>query len=212
MKKNLFVALSACAAFASHAEVPVKSLELQNTTVTAQAHRITAPDGQSIVVTSTVGEVNIAHVAASTMPRAAGFVQSGDTACPIENNGLFAETVDHQLVICSNGKWHDAASLPMTRIRFEEFDMSAGKMIRQIDQARPLGVQSVLQSSDERTTSMLLSKVVAINPDDTARISLEFLDASGQRQQVDTTVKLGRPTVIASGPMGHEYRVRVIRS
>ncbi|SAL81781.1 hypothetical protein AWB74_06055 [Caballeronia arvi] len=90
--------------------------------------------------------------------------------------------------------------------------MSAGKMIRQIDQARPLGVQSVSQSSDERTAFMLLSTVVAINPDDTARISLEFLDASGQRQQVDTTVKLGKPTVIASGPMGHEYRVRVVRS
>jgi hypothetical protein len=190
MKKNLFIALSAWAAFASHAEEPAQSLDHQNATITAQVHRITAPDGQSIVVTDTAGEVSIAHVSASTTPRAAAFVQTVDTVCPVENNGLFAETAAHQLVICSNGKWHDAASLPMTRVRFEEFDTSAGKRIRLIDQVRPLGVKSVSQSSDDRTTFMLLSQVVAINPDDTACISLEFTDVNGQRQLVDTTVTL----------------------
>jgi hypothetical protein len=210
MKRKIFIALSAFAAIACHAETATQSLQRQDSFVTVVgSKKITAPDGQSIDVTNTIGMVTVANAsaAASLNPEAA--LRSVGPSCSDRKSGSIAETATARAVICVNGRWQDAASLPLTRIRFDEFDQTSGKLLRSIVQP---GSQTAYQSTDDRGTFTLLTKVDANNYDNTANIQLDVNDAGSQRLRIETKVKLGAPTVIATGPNGHQYRVQVIRA
>ncbi|WP_321944374.1 hypothetical protein [Paraburkholderia tropica] len=124
-------------------------------------------------------------------------------------DGQFKSTATHEMIVCANGEWRNGADLPMLSIRLEEFDQKSGKLVRSFESARLLGVDGIQQSSDGQGTFTLRTRIVSVNADHTAHITLE-MDELGQQRNIETTVGLDTPTVIAVNDT-RKYRVTVTR-
>lgn len=152
----------------------------------------------------------LAIAAGSTLGGAAQAAQVLDAPCPEQNSGTFGATASNQGVICANGKWQDAATLPMTGMRIRELAPKTKAVDKSFEAVQPLGVKSVRQTSDDRGTFTLVTSVVALNPDKTAHIVMD-LSTDGWQKHVDATVPLGTSTAVATGKNGEEYDVEVKR-
>jgi len=129
--------------------------------------------------------------------------------CPIENNGTFGETASHQDVICANGKWQDAKTLPVATVHVAKY--SATKALdASYGATQIIGVRSIRQNSDGHGQFTLVTTVVGFNSDNTAHVVVD-LDDAGWKKHIYANVSLDKPTPIATGNDGEEYRVTVER-
>ncbi|WP_143311413.1 hypothetical protein [Burkholderia pseudomallei] len=132
-----------------------------------------------------------------------------NVSCADENNGTFGETASHQPVICANGKWQDAKTVPVASVGITKYS-AAKKLEASYAADSYVGTRHIQQNSDGHGQFTLVSTVVAFNPDNTAHVVIDFDDA-GWQKHVDATVPVNAATAIAVDNTGAEYRVTVKR-
>lgn len=132
-----------------------------------------------------------------------------DASCADVNNGTFGETASHQPVICANGKWQDAKTVPVASVDITKY--SAAKKFEASYAADSfVGTRNIRQNSDGHGQFTLVATVVAFNADNTAHVVIDFDDA-GWQKHVDATVPMNAATAIATDNRGAEYRLTVKR-
>ncbi|WP_320534303.1 hypothetical protein [Robbsia andropogonis] len=135
-----------------------------------------------------------------------------DTKCADENNGIFGETASHQPVICANGKWQDAKTVPMASIDIIKYSPTINNGVEADYQAETfVGTRQLRQSSDGYGQFTLVATVVAFNADNTAHVVIDLNDSDWQKH-VDATVPLDTATAIATDSHGAEYRLTIKRT
>lgn len=148
--------------------------------------------------------------ASATLCSAVHAAQVMGASCPEQNSGAFGETASHQGVVCANGKWQDATSLPMVSMLFSKVNAKAKSVDGTFGGSQFIGVRRIQQTSDGHGQFTLVATVVALNADNTAHVVVD-LDDAGWQKHVDTTVPLDTSTAIATDNDGKEYRVKVAR-
>lgn len=124
-------------------------------------------------------------------------------------NGTFGETASHQTVICANGKWQDAKTVPVASVGITKYTTDK-KFAASYAADSHVGTRHVQQNSDGHGQFTLFATVVAFNPDSTAHVVIDIDDA-GWQKHVDATVPVDAATAIATDKNGAEYRVTVKR-
>ncbi|WP_175857333.1 hypothetical protein [Burkholderia anthina] len=134
-----------------------------------------------------------------------------DTKCADENNGTFSDTASHQPVICANGKWQDAKTVPMASVDIAKYSATTKAREADYQAASFVGTRNLRQNSDEHSQFTLVATVVAFNADNTAHVVIDLNDSDWQKH-VDATVPLDTATAIATDSHGSEYRLTVKRT
>ena len=132
----------------------------------------------------------------------------GDS-CADVSNGTFGGLLSKP-VICANGKWHNAETLPMASVSVAKY--SATKILEhRYTYASLVGMPNRRQEKENEVVVFSVNTtVVAFNGDNTARVVVDYFDhGAGQVKHVDVVVPTGKETLIATDSSGAEYRMVV---
>lgn len=151
-----------------------------------------------LVITATLGAAHAAQVIG--------------TSCPDENTGTLDETASHQTMVCANGKWQDVRSVPEAITEIAEYGATNSRASASTSTSflAFVGTRVIRQITNENGQFTLIARVVALNPDNTAHIVIDFDDA-GTKKHVDATVPLDTPTAITTVDGSSGYRVTIRR-
>ncbi|WP_341679588.1 hypothetical protein [Comamonas thiooxydans] len=136
---------------------------------------------------------------------------AGDS-CADVGNGTFGGLLSKP-VICANGKWHDAETLPMASVSVAKYS-AAKKLENAYAYASLVGTPTKRQQREnENVIFSVDATVVGFNSDNTARVVVDYFDrGAGQLKHVDVVVPTGTETTIATDTSGAEYRMVVARN
>lgn len=128
-----------------------------------------------------------------------------DSPCKDTELGKFDEVNHDTPLLCTNGRWQDITTLPVTSARFIVVDPTGKVLQKGFDDNLHLGVEA---GWDRAAGFHFSLQVVQINPDHTARVFVDIVNGAWKKH-VEAVVPFGTSTAIASGEDGESYKVFV---